>query len=110
MSVHFRKYLIRNVLNGDIHIFEQSVIGFQLVYKVVGYLVGVAVKESYPRYLCLLAYLTDKLGELIFTVKVKTVSRGILSYKVKLLYTHFVKLLGFLYYVLYRSASELTPN
>ena len=102
--------MIADVLKGKVDIFKYSRIVSDLCNKLVGYLIGIAIKQSYPRDRGIVGYRAQKLGKLIRAVNIKTVSRGILRNKVKLAYTESLKLLCFLNKLIHRTGAELTSD
>ena len=98
------------MLNRNIHIVNESVALCHKVYKLVRYLVGVAIKKPYPRNIRAIKYSANEFRELIFTVDIKTVAARVLSYEVKLLYTKRLKILCLFYNIFYATASELSTN
>ena len=98
------------MLNGNIHIFDKSWVIAQLCNKFVGYFVGVAIKQSYPRYIGSLANFAYKPCKAIFSVNIKTVALGVLRYKIKLLHTERLKIARLSYYILDFTASEYSAD
>ena len=94
------------MLYRQIYVFYYSVIRFYFLYQLIRYLIGIAIKKSYPRNICFLCYRAQKLCKLVFAVNIKTVARCILRDKVKFLYADSLKLLCLFYDILDRSRSH----
>ena len=95
VAIHSCEDAIGDMLDWNVHIFEKTIVITKLGNKLVGNLVGIAIKKSDPRNGGVLRDLSHKLGEGVFAVKVKTVSCGILRDEVNLLYAHCLKILCF---------------
>ncbi len=102
--------MVGDVLNRNVDILYNSRVVSDFRYKLIRYLIGVAVEETNPRNIGSVANTSDKLGKLVFAVEVYTVSGGILSYNVKLLYSECVKCGSFFDNILHCTASHLTSD
>ena len=103
VTVHCGKHAVRDVLHGQVNVFENPVVIAHLCNKLVGYLVGIAVKYPYPRYARRLGDPSEQLGKLVFPVKIKTVAGGVLRNYRKLLYAKSLKVACLLNYILHLS-------
>jgi hypothetical protein len=106
VTVHSLEHSIADVLYGKVDIFKYSVVCAYLLDKLVGDLVGIAIKKTYPRYLCRIGYCAQKLCKAIFAVNIESVAGYILCYDIKLLYTESLEVLRLFYDILYSTASE----
>ena len=84
--IHGAEDGVGDVLNGNVHVFHQAGVVFQLLHQVVGDLVGIAVKQADPGNGGLPCDGAHQVRKTVFPVKVKSVSGGILGDEVQFLY------------------------
>ena len=102
--------LVGNMLQGQVYVFYDSVVDAHFRNKLVGDLVGVAVEQTEPLDLSLLCQTAQKLGELVFSVKIDTVASGVLSYDSQLLYPEIFKVLCLADEIVHGAGAEFSAD
>lgn len=85
VAIHGLEYAVVRVLKRQVYIVEHLGLRGHGVYKLVGYLIGIAIEQAYPLYAVDSAEQIQKMGESVFAVEINAVGRDILRYEHKLL-------------------------
>ena len=98
------------MLHGKVDILANPIVVANFGNKLVGNFIGIAIKNSKPRNICLFAELVKKLGKLIVAIDILTVASCVLRNECELLAAKCLKILCLGNNIFHGAGTEATAN